>query len=812
MDQRQQKNLSVNNSQFTDLRAILKKYVYHWPVFIVGLLVALAVAYAYMRMVNPVYEISATILVKDDKKAPDEKSQLPELEQSGAPKNAETEIEIIRSKNLVGQVVDSLQLWTSFKTSQGVKSADLYQTTPVRFALSKKTGVLSGNKIDVFIKDKNSFVMQNLGGQKETVPFNSAVNSDFGTWLLTPTSFLEQYIGSTITIYLHEPDLVSNNYIKALDAHLLDKQAPTIGLFVTDEVPKRGEDFLDNLIKAYNQAAFVEQKKKTKSTIDFIDKRLASLTGELNHAEQNVQGYRSSQGLADISSQAQAYIENQSANNGKLDDVNIQLGVLNGIEAYVNSPSNNDNVPTTMGISDPAFNNLIGKLSELQLKKTSLLATTPASNPIFEPINKQIDVTKSAVKESIKGIKASLLSSKRGLESFNNKFQSSIRVLPNQEREVGDMKRQQSIKENLYVYLLQKREELALSYASTFVDARIVDKANIGDIKWPRTSVVYLIALLAGLGIPFLIIYFRDSFTNKVVSRRDIETGVNIPIMGELAYEEIEKNAIVVNKVHHLIGEQFRALRSNLHYVHQTKTLSPIYHASAQKDLLLAGALPDNVLGNDKGRVTLVTSSISKEGKSFVSTNIAASLAISGRKTIILEMDLRKPKVSGIFNLPTNHPGISEYLSSYNVVLSSIIQHVDKIANLDIIGCGRIPSEPSELLESERLADLIGELKEVYDDIIIDTPPLHLVTDAMIIARLAEVSLYVVRQGYTGKEELTFLHETNQTEKFPNMNIVFNGIKKIKYGYGYNYDNSYYNDAPLKTPANVQWKRFLARF
>lgn len=801
----------TDRNQFIDFREILKKYIYHWPIFLLGILIAVAAGLAYLRTANTVYELTSTILVKDEKKTSEQKVALPELQQSTSPKNAETEIEIIRSKDLISQVVDSLQLWTSYKTKKGLQTVDLYETAPVKFVLLNKTGILNSNKLNVLIKSKNSFQVTNLSGQPLTVDFGKEVRNSFGSWTLQSTPFTDQYIGSEITIDLNDPDLVSNNYLKALDAHLLDKSSPTIGLFITDEVAKRGEDFLNDLVKYYNRAAYIEEKRKTKSTIDFIDNRLASLTGELNRAESNVAGYRSSQGLTDISTQVKADLESSQANQSKLNDVNVQLGVIEELERYVNSPSTNESIPATMGISDPGLNSSIEKLSQLQLKKTSLLAITPPGNPVFEPINKQIEATKGSIKETIRGLKKSLISTKAGLETFKNNFQTSIKTLPGQERQVVDMKRQSSIKENLYVYLLQKREELALSYASTFVDARVVDKANISDIKWPRKSVVMAIALLCGLGFPIVIISSRNSIYNKITSRRDIANVTDVPIIGELSYESDQKNSIVVNKIHHLVGEQFRALRTNLHYLHLNKKPLSLLEPNVHKEIALTGTYGYAVSDNEhKGRVTLLTSSVSKEGKSFVSSNLAASLAASGKKTVLLEMDLRKPKVSGIFNLVKDHPGITEFLQYNDIPVQDIVQATN-IDNLNVIGAGHIASEPAELLEKERLSELIANLRGRYDEIVIDTPPAHLVTDSLIIAREADISLYVIRQGHTGKEELNFIKEVYETEKLPNMNIVFNGITKNKYGYGYNYDNSYYNEGQRKS-MKVAWRNLLSRF
>ena len=785
MTANQTDNNKAELRQFTDLKTVLSKYLYHWPLFLTGLLMAFAGSYIYLKTVNSVYEVSATILVKDEKKSPREKSALQELDQTSSPKIAEAEIEILRSKKLMNRVVRDLNLATNYSVKRDFKTIDLYKDSPLSFILIKANKAPFDTRINVLIKDKETFEIQNFGKSPEIFKFNAPIKSSFGVWKLQSKAFIDEFVGTVVTVSLANPEQVAINYSKSIDAHLLDKSAPTIGLFLTDEVPERGKDVLNNLIKAYNLETSSEEKRTTQSTIKFIDKRLASLTGELNSAEREVEGFRSSQGLTDINSQSKVYLENVQLNDNKLNEVNVQLNVINGIERYLNSTSNTENPPATIGISDPALNSSIENLAQLQLKRVALMATTPETNPVFEPIERQIRITKSSIRQSIQGIKSSLSNSKSELESFNNRFESSIRNIPGQERQFVGMKRQQSIKENLYVYLLQKREELSLSYASTLADARVVDNANVGDIKWPRIPLILSIALLLGLGLPFLVIYFRNSFNNKITSKRDIENAMNITILGELSYDDLSKDIVVLDNKHQMVGEQFRALRTNMHYLHNNK--------------------------KGRGRVTLLTSSVSGEGKSFVSSNIAASLALSGRKTVILEMDLRKPKISGIFNSPTENMGVSDFLSS-DIAMEDIVVPYQDIPNLSIINSGHIPPNPSELLERERLVEMITWLRENFDDILIDSPPLHLVTDAMIIARFVDVSLYVIRQGYTGMDELSYIKDVYQSNKLPNMNIVFNGIQKARYGYGYNYDNSYYLAESNKPAFNKSLNLFVSRF
>ncbi len=745
-------------------------------------MLAFLLAVVYIKTVNPVYQVGASILVKDEKKVPGEKNALQELDQSNTPKNAETEIQILKSSALINKVVKDLNLWISYKTDEFWNADDLYLTSPVKMLTLREPALKSPLTLTVTIKDQTSFQLTDSRGNVNTHKFDQVVDNEFGKWTLKATEFIGKYQGRKIKITLNSPDKITNVYVKALDAHLLDKATPTIGIFLNDELPERGKLIVNYLIKTYNEATFSEEKRATESTLKFINDRLASLTGELNLAEDDVEGYRSSQGLTDIDSQSKVYLENVQSNDSKLNEVNVQLNIIDGIERYVNSTSNNENPPATVGINDPALNSLIDKVAQLQLKKSALLATTPSANPLFEPLDRQISTTKVAIKQNIASIKSSLLAAKKELQSFNNKFESSIKNIPGQERQFLGKKRQQSIKENLYVYLLQKKEEVSLRYASTLADARIVDHANVEDTVWPKTPLIAIIALLIGAGVPFLIIFLRLAIKNKVTDRRQIESYVGLKILGEFSNHTEESN--IFDHKNHVVGEQFKYLRSNLHFLHENR--------------------------KGQGRVTLLTSSVSNEGKSFISANLAISLANSGRKTAVLEMDLRKPKLSALFNIENDSHGISEYLASDSDAEQII--RPSGVENLWVLNSGQIPPNPSELLEKDRLEDLITRLREDFDDIIIDSPPLHLVTDAIIIARVADVALYVIRQGITNKSELSFIRDIYDDEKLPKMNLIFNGVTTGKYGYGYSYDTSYYTTDGQKVPFEKKWKLFLSRF
>jgi len=748
----------------TSLKDIMLKYINHWQYFLVGLILAVACAYIYIKIVPPVYEIKATLLINDKKKSPESRSVLEELDVSNSPNIVENELGILKSRNLMAKVVLDLQLWTVYQMKNGIIGHDLYNESPVKFILVKPGRTIKDQKINITFKDKESYLITTSGGEQINAKFEDIHKSKFGSWKLEPLDNVDEFVGSTITILLYEPDDVIKKYGKSFEAFLESKLGAFVNLSISDRVPQRGKDILNGLIQNYNEFSLAEKDKITQSTIDFIDNRLAVMSQELNIAEREVEGFRSSRGMTDISSQSKIYLENVQANDIKLNEVNVQLSIIEGIERYINSPQTSNLTPAMLGISDEGLNSLIEKLSQLHLQRDQLLATTPANNPVFAPIDRQISSTTASIKSNISSIKTSLLNTKRELESFNAMFESSIRNIPGQERQFLSIKRDQTIKEDLYIYLLQKREEVSLSYASTLTDAQLIDNAYTGPIKHPKKIFVYAFALLLGLALPAGFIYGKDSWQNLIINRKEIEEATELPIIAELIYVPDQSKLILENKRPTAIAEQLRTLRTKLNYIHQEKV---------------------------NGRVTLFTSSVVGEGKSFVSSNMGIHIAASGRKTILINMDLRKPKITEAFSLSANHLGISDYLHG-DSTKEEIIQTSNLFPNLDIIGCGTIPENPSELLEKEKLDELIIELKGIYQDIILDSPPVHLVTDALILSRFTDVTFYMIRQGVTKKTELDFINELNRQKALPNIHLVFNGIWREKYGYGYKFDSSYY--------------------
>jgi tyrosine-protein kinase Etk/Wzc len=769
--------------EFIDYKSIINKYLYHWPLFITGILITSTLAFLYLSTAKPQYEIKASLLIQDQSKSPDQDSALHEIDFTNSSKIIENEVEILKSNQLLNQVVNDLELWIVYRKKEDLTSINLYKVSPVHLDLLNSSGNFSHAELNIIIKDNNSFLMTMPSGKLKEFFFKNNYESSFGTWHLEPTSELTFYKGATINIIIQDPNNVTLQYQKLIDASLPNKLATTIELTLNDENAIRGKDILNSLISNYNLSASNEKKHETQRTLDFLDLRIDSLATQLTADEKGIEGFKSSRGLTDITNDSQVSLENMQTNASKLNDVNVQLSVIDGIEKYLNSPQNSDRVSASLGIDDPTLNSSIAKLNTLQLEHDKLLATTPETNPDFELINNQIRTMRAVIRENVKNIKSSLENSKAKLEGYNSTYANSIKSIPTDERQYTSIKRQQTTIEGLYTYLLKKREELTVSYASIKPNDHIVDAAYVGSVKGIPTMFICVIAFLLGIGLPTSLIYTRNYFNKTIKTTDQLKSILNIPIAIELPYERGAQKQIVINDQDiNPTTEQFRALRTKLNHIYGDKK---------------------------QGRVTLITSSVPNEGKSFVSSNLGVAMAYAMRKTILIELDMRKPKIAEIFNLPKEHLGLSDFIMG-NASESEIIQSSGVNNNLDVISCGLQTQNPAELLEQDKLYDLISYLKNNYVDVLIDSPPVHLVPDAMIFSKHADLTLYVIRQGVTKQSELSFLKDLIAQNELPNVNLIFNGIERVKFGYGYNYVTPYYNSK--KNYRGNMFSNFSGRF
>ncbi|OOQ57100.1 GumC family protein [Mucilaginibacter pedocola] len=776
---------------------LVKKYTFHWPLFVLSVILFFVLAFFYLKVTKPTYPIYATIQFKgptsSDGTVINKSGQDATLDPISTPVIVENEIEVMQSKKIMYKVVTDLQLWVNYTLTSGDEKQDLYKKSPVKFRYIKAGASLgTGVNLEITIKDNNTYTLTDDENGDKDYKFGAPVRTDdLGTWTLDKTSEIANYKDAVIAIKVGDPDQVTDDLQSKIKVELENKDAPFVNLSTSDLVPERGKDILNSLMAQYKDDAMNSKNKDAQKAIDFINVRLDSLDRDLDIDETAIQNFKSSEAMTDIASQSQGFRDISQANIKANNEADIQLNILEDLERTMNNPKNADALPPTSAhLEDPSLMDLYEKLAVVQMKKQEMLSTLPPTSPLFDPVNDQLAGLKKDFRDKITALKASQYAIKAQTAKFQAGIQAGLKKIPQQDKAYTAMKRKQESKEKIYTFLLEKRESISLRYASTVSDSEIVDDAHAAKAKWPKPAIVYVIALLFGLAAPVGLLYAREGLNERISTRKQIEDAVKVPILGELSYQE-DTTPIVVTQGRgkFAIGEQFRVLRTNLSHLH----------------------------GNsDKGRVTLFTSSIGSEGKSFVSSNLAVTLAYAGRKTIILEMDLRKPKISGVFGLSPEHRGISDYLVETHTDLSKLIQP-SGIPGLDVLGCGPIQPNPSELLEKDVLDKLINTLRETYDDVLIDSPPIHLVTDSYIIARTAHAVVYMIRQGHTLKDELEFINDVDNAQRFPKYTLVFNGIKRDTFNYGYGYTNSYYSSYNTYTDKEKEtlgskFRTFLRRF
>lgn len=756
-----------------NLKLFLLKYLRYWYWFVIALAVALCGAFFYLQFTTPIYKVTASILIKDEKKGLGGSNEmLKELDLFNGNKIVENEMEVLKARSLMEKVVDGLNLTVSYFDEGTFRDAELFQKSPVTLNYTQLQEIAYEEPIYIRIVDGQHYEL--LTKKQEvlgTYIFTQPVSSAYGRFRVFLTQPKMATKGRTIKVRFSPRNTLVESYIKDLQIELVNLKSTLIQLSVDTGLPEKGQVILTKLLDVYTFSALEDKNLEASNTLRFIEDRLKLITGELTIVEKDVESYKTSQGITDLSTEANLFLEKVKENDTKLNEVDIQLKVLEGVERYLQSGQGTV-APASLMVTDPILTSFIDKLSELELQKEKMSRSVQPGNPFLETLNTQVANTKQAIRENVSNQKNGLLVTRSSLAGLNKRFESSISRIPRKEREFVTIQRQQNIKENLYLLLLQKREETALSYASTVTDSRIVDKpySTPRPIK-PNNKLIYAIALLVGLAFPAGVINVRELLNDRVQSRKEVESETGLSVFGEVSLKPKDlKTNILDPQSRSFINEQFRLLRTNLQYIQSEQP--------------------------DKGQVLLFTSSTSGEGKSFVTLNLALSIATLGKKVIVLELDMRKPKLTRYLGL-NREKGLSNYLAGAADAME-IAQKTD-YDNLFLASCGPIPPNPSELLSSRKIGDLLSLYREYFDYILLDTPPIGLVTDALILNPYIDSCFYLVRHEVTIKKDLGILADLKKFNKFKSLNVIFNGVNyrnsqeyRYGYGYGYKYGKGYY--------------------
>jgi capsular exopolysaccharide synthesis family protein len=738
------------------------KYFPYWPLFFIFICLSVAAGWGYLQFATPLYEASASLLIKDEKKGEDDSKVIESLNQLSTKKIIENESEVIKSRGLMYEVVKKLCLYAPAYEEQKLKAVSAYSTSPIKIEARYPDSLIGAHEKISLRYDQ---LKQQVTVDNKTYPINQWVKTQFAELRFIPTGM--QY-SSEFPLYfnLYEPKLIASILLQKLQVSSANKLSSVIILKIRDGNQKCSEDILNELMIAYNKAALNDRNVLASNTLQFLEERLKKVGGQLDTIENKLQQYKTSSGAVEIGSQGSMYLQSVGAVDQKLAEVNTQLAVLNQVENYVKSKNNSGGiVPSTVGVSDPLLSDLLNKLYSSELEYEKLKRTTAENNPMIVSITDQIEKIKPSIIENIRNQRSGLEANRNNLFGLTNRYSSMLSSIPQKERNLVEISRNQSIINNVYNFLLQKREETALSLSSAVVNSRIIDKAqsSFGPVS-PNNKLIYLIAIAISMLIAVVIIAANELINPTILFRHEIEEFTSVPVIGEISFNDSKESLVIGVGKRSFIAEQFRNLRTSLPY-----------------------------LGiNANNKKLLITSSISGEGKSFISANLGVSLAMAGKKVLMLEFDLSNPSLSEKLNVPeSNIKGLSEYLIG-DAEIEKIIKSTPIHENLYIISAGKLPENPSELIMDKRVQELLESVTDSFDHIIIDTAPVGLLSDAYVLSAYCDAALYIVRHRYTPKTAVQRIDENNKINVLKNLAIVFNGVKsrgfrKNGYGYGYGY-------------------------
>ncbi len=779
-------NIPTTNNAFNasstlsfNIRDQIIKYLKKWYWFALSITIFVVLAYVKIRYTIPQYNVSSTIAISQDENISE--SELSAFKDLGLLDNSqnsiENEIQIMKSRTLITNVVNNLKLNVRYLSEGRILEIENYPKSLIEINfLSEDSIVHTKSKIfHVRIDSGTSFSFLDEKGKKlNNHSFGKTVSSSIGDIVITPNvSDIESNIGTIIKIHISPVNLVSESYRNRI-LILPVKGSSIVKISLNDPVKEKARDIINNLVKEYNIATIENKKQISARTAGFINERLELISGDLSEVDDEAAGYLSKYGLTnDIGAQTQQVASLDSRNVQEIARLNTQLRLIESMRRFVLSQEGKyDLIPANLGFDDTNITGTVSRYNGLILQRKRLLKTSSEQNPVVVNIDQQIDGLRQVLVGSLNSLKSSTNIQLNSLRTQDKYFSGKLYSAPIREKEVRVIEREQTIKEQLYLYLLQKREEAEITSHVTLSNARVIDRASVlgSHLVSPNRKVIYAGALFLGALIPFLIIYLSDLLNVKIRSREDLDKVLSMPILGSIPKVKSNNRGIISQNDRSPIAEAFRILRTNLGF-------------------LMAG------IDKTVGKVIFVTSTISGEGKTLVSGNLAKILAVSGKKVVYVGTDLRDPKFHEIFDLPNGRDtiGLTNYIMNKDIALKDIIIHGDKEEkSFDVIPSGIIPPNPAELLMQDRVTEMFQYLEKEYDYIVVDTAPASLVTDTLLISHFADLSIYIVRENYSDKRILQIPENFYKEKRLPNIAVLLNASGThpgYNYGYGYGKKN-----------------------
>ncbi len=770
--------------QEINLYALFFKYMVYWPWFVASMLACCIGMYVFLRYQTPVYNITSSVLIKEDEKkganAANGLAAIQDLGMLSMTSNFDNEVEILKSRTLIKKVVNDMGLYIRMEEDRTFGfNPPLYKNSPVnvfitpeeanhlvapvelrmRYTQEGKLSVEAEYKID---KEGDEVTMEQSFDKLPAI-----LPTPVGVFSFTQADSIPELEEGKIDLIAHiyTPTATAEAYGKDLSITPSSKTTTIAKIAFKNTVKQRGVDFVNRLVAFYNQDANDEKNEVAQKTAEFIEERIGIINGELGTTESELAAFKQRSGLTNLTSDAQMALQESSKYEQQRTENATQISLVQYLRTYINDPVNEDEViPANVGLQDHNLTSVIDQYNMMIIERKRLLRTSSENNPAVINMNAGIEAMRRNVKTTVNSVLKGLQIVKADIDRQASKFESRISDAPRQEKEFMTISRQQEIKATLYIMLLQKREENAITLAATANNGRIIENP-LPDEKpvAPKKMIFMLAALILGFAIPVGSVYLHDLLKYKIENRDDVEALTTVPILAELPLvKQGGSGAIVVREnKNDIMEETFRGLRTNLLFT----------------------------LGKSD-KVVLFSSTQPGEGKSFVAGNLAMSLAYLGKKVIVVGMDIRKPGLNKVFNLSSKSIGITNYLSDPDHVdLFSMIQNSNISPNLDILLGGPIPPNPTELVARDVLDQAIAQLKERYDYVILDTAPIGMVTDTAIIGRVADMCVYVCRADVTPKAGFNYINVLQKERKFPKLATVINGLdmtkRKNNYGYGY---------------------------
>lgn len=765
--------LNQSQDEGLNIREQIDVYLAQWKWFLLSIFLCTIIALIYLRYAVPEYSATATILVKDERKGgiQSELTAFSDLGlMSGVKSNVDNEIEVIKSRTIIEKAIKKLGLTVSYFTEGRVKSVERYTDNPLNF-----------NFIDVkpnfYIKTEN-FTINTLSKQKfEIINSNGKKNGDYSfgdtitlencKLIVTKNALPKFMLSDEFSVYITIDKLLNvvQKYKSKMNITTLGKNTSVVELTLNDPIKEKAQDLLDQIILIYNQDAVDDKNFISKKTEDFIDNRIKLIAQELGDVEKGEENFKTENKVTDIATESGLYLQNAVDFQKELIQTETQISVANTLTDFMKTKPKGELLPSNIVPYDENASGIIAEFNKLVLERNRIAKEAMPKSPILINFDQKISELNESVKESLSRLKTSLNIKKGDLQKQISLVGGRISTIPSKSRKIRIIERQQQIKESLYLYLLQKREETAITLAVTAPNAKVIDTALASNIAVsPKRNMIFLAAIAFGLLIPFLIIYIRELLDTKIKSRQDVEGKVSIPFIGDIPKSSSNEEIINTNS-RSSSAEAIRIVRTNLEF--------------------MLGQAPEN-----KAKTIFVTSTIPKEGKTFISINLASTIALSGKKVLLIGLDIRNPKLDNYVNLPSK--GLTNFLAKTNENINDYIVKLDKFDNLYVLPSGTIPPNPVELLMNNKVNQLFDTLKDQYDYIVVDTAPVGVVTDTLLIAKNADSFIYVMRANYLDKRMLKVAESFYKEKRLPNMAILLNDtIWKKTYGYGYSYGYGY---------------------